>query len=337
MPNVLQYVVFDSSHRLLLNGFAVSESLFVLATTGSANVAQATESCTSIADIACSTKDFGLLCAAVKAAGLGDALSSGTYTVFAPTDKAFGNLPNGTVQALLADVPSLTNVLLFHAVADKTVYSSDLHCTETVEMANGVDSRTVCKGGKIYQKGGGNSRDAMPEIVTADIKACNGVVHVVSEVMLPPKIFVKDDKPECSTIAEIACTTPGFSTLCAAVKAAGLTEALTSDTYTVFAPTDEAFGKLPNGTVASLLKDIPALTEILLFHAVADQAVYAKDLHCTGKIAMANGDNSRTVCRSNKIYQKGAGNSRSALPEIVTADLKACNGVVHVVSQVLLP
>ena len=113
-------------------------------------------------------------------------MSSGTYTVFAPTDEAFGKLPDGTVEALLDDIPTLTNVLLFHAVADKKVYASDLKCTQKVKMANGKDSRTVCRGKKIYQKGAGNPRNAMPEIVTKDIKACNGVVHVVSQVMLPP-------------------------------------------------------------------------------------------------------------------------------------------------------
>ena len=141
----------------------------------------------------------------------------------------------------------------------------------------------------------------------------------------------------CKTIAEIACNTEGFSTLCAAVEAAGLGDALSTGTYTVFAPTDEAFAKLPDGTVEALLEDIPALTNVLLFHAVANKKVYSKDLKCTVKVQMANGKNSRTVCRGKKIYQKGAGNPRSAMPEIVSKDIKACNGVVHVVSQVMLP
>jgi hypothetical protein len=53
-------------------------------------------------------------------------------------------------------------------------------------MTNGEDSRTVCKGDAIYQKGGGNTDDALPQIISADIVACNGVVHVVDNVMLPP-------------------------------------------------------------------------------------------------------------------------------------------------------
>jgi len=303
--------------------------------------------CSSIAEIACSTDGFATLCAAVQAAGLDAALGGDdTFTVFAPTDDAFGNLPSGTVEALLDDIPSLTNVLLFHAVAGKEVYAKDLECQETVEMANGEDSRTVCSSGDIFQKGGGNSRNQMPRIVTTDIEACNGVIHVVDEVMLPKTIFVgsedeeeeeEEDKPDnCSTIADIACNTDGFATLCAAVKAAGLAETLSGGTFTVFAPTDNAFGNLPDGTVEALLDDIPSLTDILLFHAVAGE-VYSSDLHCQGKVEMANGKDSRTVCKGGKIYQKGSGNSNNARPEIVTADLKACNGVVHVVSEVLLP
>jgi len=149
----------------------------------------AKERCSSIADIACGTEGFGTLCAAVQAADLAGTLSGdGPFTVFAPTDEAFGNLPAGTVEALLDDIPALSNILLFHVVAGKAVYSRDLQCTALTEMANGKDSRTVCQrvARKINQKGAGNSRDKMPEIIGVDIEACNGVVHVVSEVMLPP-------------------------------------------------------------------------------------------------------------------------------------------------------
>ena len=108
------------------------------------------------------------------------------FTVFAPNDDAFGNLPDGTVEALLDDIHALTNILLFHVVAGHVLEADDLHCTDKIEMANGDDSRTVCKGHDIFQKGAGNSRSKMPEIIATDIEACNGIIHVVSEVMLPP-------------------------------------------------------------------------------------------------------------------------------------------------------
>jgi uncharacterized surface protein with fasciclin (FAS1) repeats len=143
------------------------------------------QSCSTIADIACKTDGFSTLCAAVQAAGLGEALTTGTFTVFAPTDDAFAALPAGTVEGLLDDIDALTNILLFHAVADKKVKSCNLRCNGMVEMANGGMSETVCKDGSKFQTGAGNSDDKMPKIATADIMACNGVVHVVNQVLLP--------------------------------------------------------------------------------------------------------------------------------------------------------
>jgi uncharacterized surface protein with fasciclin (FAS1) repeats len=94
-------------------------------------------------------------------------------------------LPDGTLESLLDDTDALTNILLFHAVADKVVKSCSLRCAASTEMANGDISETVCKEGGTFQTGAGNADGNMPKIVTKDIMACNGVVHVVSQVMLP--------------------------------------------------------------------------------------------------------------------------------------------------------
>ena len=144
--------------------------------------------CQTIAEIACGNDDFETLCAAVTAADLADTLDDKDehFTVFAPNDDAFDNLPDGTVEALLGDIPALTNILLFHVVSGHVLEADDLHCQDKIEMANGKKSRTVCDDGDIFQKGAGNSRDETPEIIATDIEACNGVIHVVSEVMLPP-------------------------------------------------------------------------------------------------------------------------------------------------------
>jgi transforming growth factor-beta-induced protein len=140
----------------------------------------------------------------------------------------------------------------------------------------------------------------------------------------------------CSSISKLACGTKGLETLCTAVKAAGLNGTLASGNFTVFAPNNDAFKSLPNGTLASLLKNPSALKNVLLFHVVSGKAVYSKNLVCAGLLKMANGKNSRTVCQKPKIFQKGNGNPRNKMPQIVTPDIKACNGVVHVVSQVML-
>jgi uncharacterized surface protein with fasciclin (FAS1) repeats len=141
-------------------------------------------SCSSITKLACGTKGLETLCTAVKTAGLNGTLAGGNYTVFAPNNDAFKGLPNGTLAALLKDPPKLKNVLLFHVVSGKTVYSNSLKCAALLTMATGKSSRTVCKSSKKFQKGNGNPRSKMPRIISPDIKACNGVVHIVNHVML---------------------------------------------------------------------------------------------------------------------------------------------------------
>ncbi len=115
----------------------------------------------------------------MKEARLVDALSEGHWTVFAPTNTAFEELGD-VLDAVLADVDLLTSILLFHAV-DKVLFAEDLECTHLIKMASGDNSRTVCVGSDIFQKGGGNPRSDKPKIISADIGACNGVIHVIDE------------------------------------------------------------------------------------------------------------------------------------------------------------
>ena len=142
----------------------------------------------SIVDVACDLDDFSHLCNAITSSGLGEALGdyNGTFTVFAPTNAAFEKLGSAALEYLFDDDNDdlLQNILAFHTVDDESIYSEDLSCKELLEMSNGKDSRTVCSGGGVYQKGKGNSNEERPKIIEADIETCNGIVHVVDEVML---------------------------------------------------------------------------------------------------------------------------------------------------------
>ena len=106
-------------------------------------------------------------------------MSEGDWTVFAPVDTAFLGF-GCRLPSVLADKDLLTDILLFHAI-DDVVGSDDLMCTERTEMANGQDSRTVCVGDDIFQKGGSNPRNDMPKIVQTDIETCQGYIHVVGK------------------------------------------------------------------------------------------------------------------------------------------------------------
>jgi uncharacterized surface protein with fasciclin (FAS1) repeats len=120
----------------------------------------------------------------------------------------------------------------------------------------------------------------------------------------------------------------GFETLSAAIAAAGLEETLTADgPFTVFAPTDEAFAKLPEGTVESLLNDKEALTQVLLYHVVSGE-VMASDVVKIDKAKMLNG-------QFVKIDTKDGVKVNDA--RVIKTDIKAQNGVIHVIDTVLIP
>lgn len=291
--------------------------------------------CKDTTEILCSEDRFSILCDAIKAVGLDEALNTGHWTVFAPTDEAVTKL-GCRAEVVLGDMALLKDILLFHVV-DDVVSSEDLVCGGRVEMANGQDSRTVCERQKVYQKGGTNPRNDMPQIIQADVATCQGFIHVVDEVLSPGRISAPQPPPtpECQSIADIACSLPEFSTLCTAVGLAGFGDDLSGGEWTIFAPTNEAFEKLGDALDA-VLADVELLKYVLLFHAV-DKVLFAEDLECTHTLGMLNGDKSRTVCMGAHIYQKGGSNPRSDMPKIINADIGSCNGVVHVIDEVMLP
>ena len=140
----------------------------------------------------------------------------------------------------------------------------------------------------------------------------------------------KDKKP-MKNIVEVAVEAGSFKTLVAAVQAAGLAETLQGPgPFTIFAPTDAAFAKLPAGTVEGLLADKEKLASIVTFHVVSGKVMAAD-------IVKANGATPKTVnglpldiaVRGGKVYVNGV--------NVVTADVQASNGVIHVIDAVLLP
>ncbi|WP_334194608.1 fasciclin domain-containing protein [Pararhodobacter sp.] len=129
-----------------------------------------------IVDTAVANGSFTTLVAAVEAAGLVDTLKGeGPFTVFAPTDEAFAALPEGTVEALLQDIPTLTGILTYHVVPG-AVMAGDLTEGMTAATVNGQELTFTLDGGA--QVNGVN-------IVMTDIEASNGVIHVIDAVLMP--------------------------------------------------------------------------------------------------------------------------------------------------------
>jgi uncharacterized surface protein with fasciclin (FAS1) repeats len=128
-------------------------------------------------------------------------------------------------------------------------------------------------------------------------------------------------------IVDIAVSSGSFETLVTAVKAAGLVETLKSPgPFTVFAPTDEAFAKLPPGTIQTLVQNIPQLTRILTYHVVPG-ALTKADLASTSSLISVEGSDIR-IDTSDGFEVKNA--------TVVAADIIADNGVIHVIDNVIL-
>ena len=268
-----------------------------------------------IVETAVKAGKFNTLAAALQAADLVETLKGpGPFTVFAPTDEAFAKLPAGTVETLLKpeNKGALAGILTYHVVGGK-VLAKQVVGLKGAKTVNGqrvdikvADSTVMIDGAKV---------------VTTDIECDNGVIHIIDSVILPA------DK----NIPEVATAAGKFTTLLAAVKAAGLVETLVGKgPFTVFAPTDEAFGKLPAGTVDDLLKpeNKQKLVDILTYHVVPGR-VYSED-------AVA-AKSAKTVQGASISVSVGSDGAKINSSKLVMTDLDASNGVIHVIDAVLMP
>lgn len=264
----------------------------------------------SIAEIAVEDGRFNTLVAALGAADLAETLAGeGSFTVFAPTDEAFAKLPAGTVDALLKDIPQLSQILLYHVV-EGDVTAADVVELERAKSLQGKAIRIKVEGDQVMVN------DA--QVILTDIFASNGVIHVIDSVILPPK-----------DIVETAIADGRFTTLVAAVEAAGLVETLQGEgPFTVFAPTDEAFKRLPAGTVEGLLNQPEQLKDILLYHVVSGEVMAAEVVDLTSA-ETAQGEAVTIKVEDGKVFINEA--------QVIITDILTANGVIHVIDSVLLP
>ncbi len=294
-----------SKRDMIIAAAEVSLIAAVLSCTGSAF---ASDSPKDIVDTAVATGSFKTLAKALQAAGLVEVLKSeGPFTVFAPTDEAFARLPEGTVAELLKpeNRQKLVGVLTTHVVPGRLGASQVLQSTilDTVQGSS-----------LLVSKGRGGPRVDASRIVKTDIPASNGVIHVIDTVLLP-----KDT-------VETAKVAGNFNTLLAAAKVAGLVDALKCDgPLTVFAPTDKAFGDLPEGTVEDLLK-----------RANRDRLAAILKYHCVPRKVLLGLPEAKTL-QGGELDVGSTGRFKVDEGTVVLANIKATNGVVHVIDRVLLP
>jgi len=266
----------------------------------------------NIVQLAAATPDLSTLVDALGAGQLIDTLKGpGPFTVFAPTNEAFAKLPAGTLESQLVDI------LTYHVVAGTAAFAKDLTDGEQIKTVEGKDVTAHVSSAGVKINGA--------TVTTADVAATNGVVHIIDQVLLPPST------PTGKNIVQLAAATPDLSTLVDALGAGQLIDTLKGPgPFTVFAPTNEAFAKLPAGTLESLLKpeNKAKLVDILTYH-VAAGSVHAADLTNREKIATVEGKDVKAHVTRSGIKINDA--------RVTTADVAASNGVVHIIDTVLMP
>ncbi|XXK58479.1 fasciclin domain-containing protein [Porticoccaceae bacterium nBUS_09] len=281
----------------------------------------------NIVDTAVSAGDFGTLVTALQAAGLDATLADETqsFTVFAPTDAAFAMIDPDTLDLLLADTEALSDILLQHVVSGEV-------SSVTAYTLNGL-SATTASGAEI-PVAINSELDTLTfggaTVTTTDIYTTNGVIHVIDMVVVADVEL--PSPPE--SIVDVAVANGSFTTLVAALQATGLDTVLDDPdaTFTVFAPTDAAFGLLGQGAVSALLDDPDTLKNILLYHVIQGSEVLQDGALTVAqseanKVEMANGAETALSLANNTLFV-----NKSA---VALADVMADNGVIHVVDQVI--
>jgi uncharacterized surface protein with fasciclin (FAS1) repeats len=277
-----------------------------------------------IVALAQATPDLSILVEAVVSAGLVNTLkAAGPYTVFAPTNAAFAALLTElgvTKDQLLANKPLLTAVLTYHVLPAK-VASSAIPFGKAITTVQGSILKIDNVSGAVVITDG---RNRTSKVVTPDVAASNGVVHIVDKVILPA------DK----NIVQTAQALPQFSILVEAVVAANLQGTLSgTGPFTVFAPTDTAFANLLTElgvTKAALLADTALLTKVLTYHVVAGRVLKA-EVPLNTAIKTVQGD-TLTVGSNLAITDQ-----RARTSNIIATDVLTSNGVIHVIDKVILP
>ena len=277
--------------------------------------------------------NLSTLVTAVKAADLVTTLqSAGPFTVFGPDNNAFAKLPAGTVESLVKpeNIGTLQNILKLHVVSGKYL-STDLKDGQMLKSVQGQDLRV--------SKIDGITMINNAKISTADVLQSNGVAHVIDTVLIP--------EAETSMVGGAAMyrnkdivsnvvNAPNLTTLVTAVKAADLVTTLQSaGPFTVFGPDNNAFAKLPAGTVESLVKpeNIGTLQSILKYHVVSGK--YSAESLMDGQVLTTVNGAKLTVKKSNdKIMLQ---DTKGGTSTIITPNIYQSNGVAHVIDSVLMP
>merc|ERR1711865_1143896 len=272
---------------------------------------------TDIVQIAEGNPELSTLVAALTAGKLVATLEGkGPFTVFAPTNLAFAKIPKDALTKLLGNQKLLDQLLEYHVLSGD-FKMRDLMATKritTLEKQE-VVVRSMTKTLQMV-----NNAD----VVTADVEATNGVIQVIDNVLVPPD-FPLSLYPE--DIVELSESQPDLSTLVDALIAGKLTATLSGEgPFTVFAPTNEAFAKIPAADLQKLLANTKELDAVLEYHVLAGK-FNMRDLMAVRSAKTLEGDTVTVSGSGNVVNVNDA--------KVLKADVAATNGIVHVIDTVL--
>ncbi|TVQ03822.1 MAG: fasciclin domain-containing protein [Balneolaceae bacterium] len=269
----------------------------------------------NLVELAQSDENFSILVDLVVELGLVDVLATEELTVFAPTNAAFEKISD--------IIPTLTNedlteIVTYH-VTGGTILSNQLGSSQDVEMLQGEKTLVTASAAGVQVNGFAN-------VVQADLRATNGVIHAIDEVILPTAYRVAVQGP---SLVEVAQEAGNFETLLALTEQVGLTTTLQFlGPFTAFAPTDEAFDNLFSVVNPSGLTN-EQIGFILFYHVLFGE-VPSSALEPTQAVPTAAEELIYITAGAEGVTVNGAA-------QVIAADVDASNGVIHVIDTVLLP
>lgn len=303
----------------------------------------------NIMEVAAADNDLSMLVSAMEAGGLSETLQgAGPYTVFAPNNTAFNDLLGGIMEALQQpENRSILNSLLSFHIVPGTFTQADL--VKAIEKGDGIHQLPTVNGDTLEVRRLGDYivltdvLDYRVTIVKPDMKASNGVVHAVNSVLVPKNVDLEAVLKTGGNIIQVLSQNNQFSTLIKAIRTAELDVTMESKgPYTFFAPNNEAFSKLPEGRLNEWMQpeNKEILTNVLKYHVMLG-ALSSKSLR-----AAIKGNNDSVILTTlgeekieaslegdDVIITDANGNSI----RVISTDLGAYNGVIHIVDGVALP
>ena len=285
----------------------------------------------NLVDLVSNTPDLSTLKTAVVAANLSDSLKNGNFTVFAPTNGAFSKLPSETLNSLLKpeNKQQLVNILSYHVIEGKVSFA-DLKTKTSVKTLLNQDVKVKVVGEDIFL-------NDMVKITTSDVEASNGVAHIIDSVLIPKagsdntSVQASPNQASVPTLSQAINSTPELSTLKELVTIAGI-DANTLNNITVFAPTNDAFGKLPASLVSYLKHNPAVLKEVILNHILSQKLDSQSVLQflASSEEPVTNLQNQllSLSIKNQQIYVNSS--------KVVATDINTTNGLVHLVDKVIL-